>query len=177
VAFGALHLPLLIEIRLDDPLVQGQRGPRRLKNLPAIDDAQGVIHAQPQPLEHGGEVPGIDALAVDGRLAPHRLEPGAIEEGGSRGWVSSAWSSRAMAPDARSSAASSAAVFAEEAGRSGLKSVSSIGFTRSWLAIGLPGDFGIDLPPEAPLVSCWRVRADQGRRVSVAPRLRLRRLM
>ena len=43
-------------------------------------DAQRVIHAQAQPFEDGGEVPGIDFLAVDRGLAAHRLEAGAVEE-------------------------------------------------------------------------------------------------
>ena len=60
--------------------MQRERGPRRLENLPAIDDAQRVIHPQPQAFQHGGQVPGVDAVAVDGRLAPDRLEPGSIKK-------------------------------------------------------------------------------------------------
>ena len=47
----------------------------------AVDNAQRAVHAQPQAFEHGGEVPGIDRLAVDRGLAAHRVEPGAVEEG------------------------------------------------------------------------------------------------
>ena len=75
-----LDFALLIEVRLHDPLMQRERGPRRLEDLPAIDDAQRVIHAQPQPLQDGGQVPGIDAVAVDRRLASYCFEPGTIEK-------------------------------------------------------------------------------------------------
>ena len=34
-----------------------------------------------KPFEHGGEVPGIDRLAVDRGLAAHRVEPGAMQKG------------------------------------------------------------------------------------------------
>ena len=39
----------------------------RIEDHAAIDDAQGVIHAQPEALEHRGEVPWIDRLAIHGR--------------------------------------------------------------------------------------------------------------
>ena len=47
----------------------------------AVDDAERAVHAQAKPFEHGGEVPGIDRLAVDRGLAAHRVEPGAVQEG------------------------------------------------------------------------------------------------
>ena len=34
----------------------------------------GSSHAQAKPFEHGGEVPGIDQLAVDRGLAAHRVD-------------------------------------------------------------------------------------------------------
>ena len=39
----------------------------RIEDHAAIDDAQGVIHAQPEVLEHRGEVPWINRLAIHGR--------------------------------------------------------------------------------------------------------------
>ena len=80
VALGHLHFALLVEVRRRDPLVQAERGAGRREDGAAIDDAQRVIHAQSQPLQHGGEVPGIDAVTVDRGLAPYRLEPGPVEE-------------------------------------------------------------------------------------------------
>ena len=47
----------------------------------AVDDAERAVHAQAKPFEHGGEVPGIDRLAVDRGLAAHGVEPGAVQEG------------------------------------------------------------------------------------------------
>ena len=64
MALGRLHLALLIEVGFGDPLVQGECRARGLENLAAVDDPQGVVHAQPQPLKHGGGVPGIDAASV-----------------------------------------------------------------------------------------------------------------
>ena len=80
-----LDLAFLIEVRLDEPLMQRERSPRRLEDLPAIDDAQRVIHAQPKPLQDGGQVPGIDAVAVDRGLTPYRFEPGPGREKPSAG--------------------------------------------------------------------------------------------
>jgi hypothetical protein len=45
-------------------VVQGECRARSLKNVAAVDDAQRAVHAQAQPLEDGGEVPGIDAASV-----------------------------------------------------------------------------------------------------------------
>ena len=47
----------------------------------AVDDAERAVHAQAKPFEHGGEVPGIDRLAVDRGLAADGVEPGAVQEG------------------------------------------------------------------------------------------------
>ncbi len=76
-----LNLALLVEVRCHQPLVQRERVVGGLEHADAVDEAQHVIHAQAQPLEHGGEVPGVDRLAVDGGLAADRLEPGAVEQG------------------------------------------------------------------------------------------------
>ncbi len=75
-----LDIAFLIEVRPHDPLMQRERTPRRLEYLPAIDNAQRVINLLAQPLQDGGQVPGIDAVAVDRRLAPYRFEPGTIEK-------------------------------------------------------------------------------------------------
>jgi hypothetical protein len=77
---GNLHLALLIEIRRRDPLEQGQRMPRGVEDRPAVDDAQRAIHAQPKALEHGGEMPGVDRLAVDRGLPAHGVEANAVEK-------------------------------------------------------------------------------------------------
>ena len=77
---GTLHLAFLIEVRGDQPLMQGEGVARRLEHHAAIDDAQRAVHAQPKPFEHGGEVPGVDRQAVDRGLAAHRLQAGAVEE-------------------------------------------------------------------------------------------------
>jgi hypothetical protein len=57
---GALHLTFLIEIRRDDPLVQGQGVSGVGQDLAAVDHARRLRHTQPQALEHGGELPGVD---------------------------------------------------------------------------------------------------------------------
>ena len=85
VLLGLLDLAFLVEIRGDDPLVQHQRMTGGIEDGAAIDDAERAVHAQPQPLQHGGEVPGVDQLAVDRGLAAHRVEPGAVEEGRPQG--------------------------------------------------------------------------------------------
>ena len=77
---GALHLALLIEIRLDDPLVQGERGFCLLEDVGAVDDAQGGVQAQPQAFDGCGEVPRLDQLPVGSGLATDELEPGAVEK-------------------------------------------------------------------------------------------------
>ena len=69
VLLGLLDLAFLVEIRRDDPLVQRQRMPGGVEDFAAVDDAERAVHAQPQPLQHGGEVPGVDQLAVDRGLA------------------------------------------------------------------------------------------------------------
>ena len=76
-----LDFAFLIEVRLDDPLMQRERASRCLEDLPPIDDAQRVVHAQPEPLQHGGEVPRINAVAVNRRLASHCLKPCPVQKG------------------------------------------------------------------------------------------------
>ncbi len=78
--FGDLHLALLIEIRRHDPLMQRERMTRGVEDRAAVDDAQRAIHAQPQAFEDGGEMPGVDRLAVDGGLAAHGVEADGVEE-------------------------------------------------------------------------------------------------
>ena len=40
-----------------------------------------MIKAQAHPFDQGGEVPGVDRLAVDRGLTAHRVEPGAVGPG------------------------------------------------------------------------------------------------
>ena len=75
-----LDVAFLVEIRGNNPLVQHQRMPGGVEDFSPVDNAERAVHAQPQPLQHGGEVPGVDQLAVDRGLAAHRVEPGAVEE-------------------------------------------------------------------------------------------------
>ena len=79
--FGALDRALLVEIRCHQPLVQVERVAGGGEDGAAVDDAERAVHAQAKPFEHGGEVPGIDRLAVDRGLAAHRVEPGAVQKG------------------------------------------------------------------------------------------------
>ncbi len=67
--FGALHLALLIEAELDDPLMKRERRPRGVDNLVAINDAEIGVHPQPQALKRSRQVPGIDELSDDLMLA------------------------------------------------------------------------------------------------------------
>ena len=83
VFFRLLNLAFLVEIRRDDPPVQHQCMAGGIDHSAAVDDAERAVYAQPQPLQHGGEVPGVDQHPVDRGLAAHRVEPGAIDEGGS----------------------------------------------------------------------------------------------
>ena len=78
---GALHRALLVEIRCHQPLVQVERVAGGGEDGAAVDDAERAVHAEAKPFEHGGEVPGIDRLAVDRGLAAHGVEPGAVQEG------------------------------------------------------------------------------------------------
>ena len=76
-----LHRALLVEIRCHQPLVQVERVAGGGEDGAAVDDAERAVHAQAKPFEHGGEVPGIDHLAVDRGLAADGVEPGAVQEG------------------------------------------------------------------------------------------------
>lgn len=40
IRFGALHLPFLIKIGVDKPVMQAKSVPSSLENLPTINDAQ-----------------------------------------------------------------------------------------------------------------------------------------
>ena len=79
--FGALHRAFLVEVRCHQPLVQVERVAGGGEDGAAVDDAERAVHAQAKPFEHGGEVPGIDRLAVDRGLAAHGVEPGAVQKG------------------------------------------------------------------------------------------------
>ena len=79
--FGPLDRALLVEIRCHQPLVQVERVAGGGEDGAAVDDAERAVHAQAKPFEHGGEVPGIDRLAVDRGLAADGVEPGAVQEG------------------------------------------------------------------------------------------------
>jgi hypothetical protein len=46
----------------------------------AFDGCANVVHAQPKALEHRGQVPGINRLAIHDRLTTHRVQPGAIQQ-------------------------------------------------------------------------------------------------
>ena len=80
-SLGPLDLAFLVEIRRGEPLVQLQRMAGGIEDGAAVDDAERAVHAQAKAFEHGGEVPGIDRLAVDRGLAAHRVEPGAVQKG------------------------------------------------------------------------------------------------
>ena len=73
---------LFVEIRRDQPLVRRQRVARRVEGLQPLNDGQRAVHPEPQALEHGGELQGIDQLPVDRGLPTHGLESGAEEEEG-----------------------------------------------------------------------------------------------
>ena len=78
---GALHRAFLVEVRRHQPLVQVERVAGGGEDGAAVDDAERAVHAEAKPFEHGGEVPGIDRLAVDRGLAAHRVEPCAVQKG------------------------------------------------------------------------------------------------
>ena len=67
------------------PLVQVERVAGGGEDGAAVDDAERAVHAEAQPLEHGGEVPGIDRLSVDRGLAAHGLEPDPVKKGRAQG--------------------------------------------------------------------------------------------
>ena len=77
---GPPHGGFLVAVRCGEPLVQLQRVAGRREDGAAVDHPQGVIHAQAQAFEHGGEVPGIDRQAIGRGLAAHRGEPGAVQQ-------------------------------------------------------------------------------------------------
>ena len=77
---GTLDVTLLVEVGRRQPGMQAQGVAGGFEDHAAIDDAQGVVHAQSQALEHRGKVPGVNRLAVHGRLTAHRLQPGAIQK-------------------------------------------------------------------------------------------------
>ena len=76
-----LDVTLLVEVRCHQPLMQVQRMAGGIEDGTAVDDAERTVHAESKTFEHGGEVPGVDRVAVDRGLAAHRIEPGAMEKG------------------------------------------------------------------------------------------------
>jgi hypothetical protein len=77
--FSCLDLALLVEVGCDEPLVLVEGVAGGIEDAAAIAHREAWIHAQPQAFQHRRQVPGIDAVAVDGGGAPGRFEPGAIE--------------------------------------------------------------------------------------------------
>ena len=63
-SFGTLDVALLVEVGRCQPGRQVQGVAGRIEDHAAIDDAQSVVHAQPEALEHRGEVPWINRLAI-----------------------------------------------------------------------------------------------------------------
>ena len=81
VGLGLLHHAFLIEVGKHQPLVLIEGVARGIDDGAAVNPAEPCVSVQPEPFEHGGEVPGVDQHPVDGGLAAHRVEPGAVEEG------------------------------------------------------------------------------------------------
>ncbi len=78
--FGALDLAFLIEIRRHQPLVQVERVAGGGEDGAAIDDAECAVHTQAEAFEHGGEMPGVNRLAVGGGLVADGVEPDAVQK-------------------------------------------------------------------------------------------------
>lgn len=76
----ALNPACLIKIRLRQPLVALERDARRVEDQAAIDDPQGWVNPQAEPLDRGSQVPGIDGGAVDRRLTLHGIKQGAVQK-------------------------------------------------------------------------------------------------
>jgi hypothetical protein len=85
VGLGLLHHAFLIEVGKHQPLVLIEGVARGIDDGAAVNPAKAGVGMQPEPFEHGGDVPGVDQHPVDGGLAAHRVEPGPIEEGRSQG--------------------------------------------------------------------------------------------
>jgi hypothetical protein len=61
--------------------VEGEGGAARLEDPAGLGDAAGAVEpARPQPLGEGGEVPGVDEVAVGGGLAADGVEAGAVQQ-------------------------------------------------------------------------------------------------
>jgi hypothetical protein len=76
-----LHLSLLVEVGGGEPAVQRQRRAAGLEHLARFREVSGAGHAaRPQPLDQGGEVPGVDEEPVDRGLPAHGVEPGAVPQ-------------------------------------------------------------------------------------------------
>ena len=85
MGLGLLHHAFLIEVGKHQPLVLIEGVARGIDDGAAVNPAEAGVRVQPEPFEHGGEVPGVDQHPVDGGLAAHRVEPGAVEEGRPQG--------------------------------------------------------------------------------------------
>jgi hypothetical protein len=79
-SLGTLDFALLVEVGGRQPGMKVQRVAGRIEDHAAIDDAQSVVHAQPKALEHRGQVPWINRLAIHGCLTTHGVQPGAIQK-------------------------------------------------------------------------------------------------
>jgi hypothetical protein len=52
---------------------------RGVEDFQPLADRQRAVHPEPQPLGHGGELPGVDQPPVERGLPPDRIEPGAVQ--------------------------------------------------------------------------------------------------
>ena len=85
VGLGLMHHAFLIEVGKHQPLILIEGVARGVDDGAAVNPAEARVRVQPEPFEHGGEVPGVDQHPVDSGLAAHRVEPGAVEEGRPQG--------------------------------------------------------------------------------------------
>ena len=53
----------------------------RIEDVAPLGEAQPWVHAKPDALEQGRQMPRLDQLPVHHRLAPHRIETKPVEEG------------------------------------------------------------------------------------------------
>ena len=72
---------LLRPVGLDIPPIKCERMLGGSEQEAAFEHRRHVINPQTHPFDQGGEVPGVDRLAVDRGLPAHRLEPGAVGPG------------------------------------------------------------------------------------------------
>ena len=65
----------------DKPPIKSERVLGGSEQQAALEHRRYMINPQAHPFDQGGEVPGIDRLAVDRGLTAHRVEPGALGPG------------------------------------------------------------------------------------------------